>query len=84
MRLEWIVVLLGVWAVSILLSARILYCDVQWEFPNNQRKNASVCILFGMLMGCFGPLGVITAFLLTGFAQHGIWKIKPRKEGGEQ
>lgn len=39
-----------------------------------KRRSAGMSIAIGVIYGAGWPVGVPLAFLLTGFAEHGIWR----------
>lgn len=57
----------------------LLFANIEGEFPSSSdfayKDHLAHSIFFGMLLGVFGPLGLLMAFLLSGFAHHG-FKVK--------
>jgi hypothetical protein len=65
-----------VWIISGTIVAGFYFADIQGKFSMvvSARQALGEAILFGMLYGATGPIGIAAAWLLTGFAQHG-WRL---------
>lgn len=61
------------------LSYGMLFAHAQGEFPSIAKQqyenDMGASILFGLVSGMLGPIGILISFLLTGFAKHG-FKVK--------
>ena len=57
----------------------LLFASIEGEFPSSSdfayKDHLAHSIFFGMLLGVFGPMGLLMAFLLSGFAHYG-FKVK--------
>lgn len=69
--------LLLAWAISALIVAGLYHAHVKGEWPNiyDRRSDLGHAILAGCIYGLTGPVGIIAAVLMTGFAKHG-WSLK--------
>jgi len=69
---------LGVWLISALIVAGWNFAYMQGIFQRtadgNRREDLGWAMVIGMLYGCLGPIGVLLAWLMTGFAEHG-WRL---------
>lgn len=77
-----VLALLVVYVVSATLIASMLFAHFQRKFPTiaaeNRNEDAGITWLMGLLLGLFGPIGVVSVFMLTGFATHGLKFPRPR------
>ena len=57
----------------------LFFANIEGEFPSKSdfayKDHVANSIFFGLLVGAFGPLGLLMAFLMTDFAEHG-FKVK--------
>lgn len=57
----------------------VFFANLQGEFPSASgfvyKEQMAFCTLLGILVGFFGPVGILMAILMTGFAHHG-FKVK--------
>ena len=57
----------------------LFFADLQGEFPSasgfDYNLQMAFSAFFGILAGFFGPIGILMAILMTGFAHHGL-KVK--------
>lgn len=64
-----------IWMASACLIAGWNYAQAQRSVPSladrDRREDAGLAWFFGIAMGMTGPLGVLVAWFLTGFAEHG-------------
>lgn len=78
-----IILIVCVWLVCSITCGRIFYLYTQGRFQNiaykDRREDLGFAILFGMLYGFLGPVGILLALLQTGFAKYGFW-IRRRHE----
>jgi hypothetical protein len=70
-----------VWVISAITATGWLFAHIQGSAPNVAdelgRENLGMSVLFGMLCGILGPFGVLMAWLVTGFAEHG-WRLRSK------
>lgn len=71
----------GVAVVAYLLITGMLFHDVQhiWRddpagMARERREHLGTSMLFAMVFASVWPFGLIVVFLLTGFAEHGVWR----------
>ena len=61
------------------LSYGMLFAYIQRNFPSIAEQqyadDMGASILFGLVSGMLGPIGILISFLMTGFAKHG-FKVK--------
>lgn len=67
-----------IWATCVALIYGALFANAHrsWSFESNRREalrqDAGMSMVLALVMfGCFGPLGLLIIFLLTGFFEHG-------------
>jgi hypothetical protein len=62
-------------------NAGMMFAQFQGVAPTlakeDRRENLGVAILLGGLFAFIWPIGVPITWLVTGFAEHGIWRVKP-------
>lgn len=64
--------------VCALVCTGWFYACTVGRYPSkyaSYREDMGWALVFGMVYGLGGPLGVAMAYLLTGFAEHG-WRLK--------
>lgn len=61
------------------ISYGMFFANVQGEFPSGSefayKDHMATSVFFGLMVGFLGPLGILMAFLMTGFAHYG-FKVK--------
>lgn len=74
-----VIMIICIWAVSAVTAWGLFFADIQGSFPalaaRQYRKDLGECAFLGALCGLMGPIGILAAFYLTGFAQYG-WRLK--------
>lgn len=72
----WITVAVVTYLVSVYLISGMLFSDSQHVDPSTAKKcarsEAGQSMGLALAWAMFGPFGVLFAFLITGFAEHGI------------
>jgi len=75
----WFVIYLVVLLVSSFICYGWYFAYFQKEYPliakNYYKANISDSIIFGLMYGLFGPLGILITLLDTKCAKHG-WKFR--------
>lgn len=46
------------------------------ERVQRRREHLGVSMMFGLLFASVWPFGLLMAWLITGFAEHGVWKLR--------
>lgn len=65
--------------VCVFICYGMFFANLQGEFPSasgfEYKEQMAFSAFFGILAGFFGPIGILMAILMTGFAHHGL-KVK--------
>ena len=69
-----------VWPVSALLITGWCFANFQDSFPSHlakafRREDLAFGLLFGLILGATGPIGVLITYFLSGFARYG-WRLR--------
>jgi hypothetical protein len=60
------------WIICGVLACRIAFASMQGKFPNVARENYYEDMGDAVLIGLFGPIGLVVAVLKSGFVKHGM------------
>lgn len=71
------------WLACGLLGGGMMFSYSQWEFSSIAKKYLREDFGLSIFCSLFGPIALIVGFLMTGFAEHGIWR-PYRDSSGEQ
>lgn len=74
-----ILLLVACWLPCSIICAGLFFAHVRKKYSqagDSPREDLGMAVAVGSLYGIIGPLGVVIAFLLTGFAEHG-WRLRP-------
>lgn len=76
--MKWLILAALCWLIGAAFSYAISFAYFQRSFSllsqQNLRRDAGSALLFGLV---FGPFGMVLAFFLSGFAEHGLkWRIR--------
>ena len=73
--------------VSWYLAAGMFFAEEQGSFPiiadKRRREQLGFAVALGFLSSLFWPLTLPMAWCLTGFAQHGVWRVKRKRTGSD-
>jgi len=68
-------ILFIIWVICSVINYSMLFAYTCGEFPTVAEdlydENRSSSILFGIILGTFGPVGIFVTYLVTTFAKHG-------------
>ncbi len=75
MKLSLLLTLAVIYILSTIATCGMVFRNLQASQPTlpdeNRRQNLGFAVLIGMLLGAAGPVGVLVAWLLSGFAENG-------------
>ena len=67
-----------IYLVCSVASAGLYFADCQGRVPSGARErrrdDLGFAIVTGLFLGLIGPVGVLQAYLMSGFAEHG-WRL---------
>lgn len=66
--------IITIWVVCGIVAVGIIVANTSSDGQDSYRED----LAFGMLVGIFGPVGLLVSFLLSGFAKDG-WRIRRKK-----
>lgn len=70
-----LIVAILVFVISTFLSYGLFHAHIKGEFPCQLKKNKGYILMFSVVCGVLGPIGLFIAFCCTNCAEHGIsWK----------
>lgn len=73
MRRKFVIPYIAMALVSWYLCAGMMFSAAQSISPRYRRQDMGMSIAAGAIYGAVWPLGLPMAWLVTGFAEHGIW-----------
>ena len=77
MTIILIIFLLLSWLICGFLAAGTAYAFFQGSYPEfaekDRRDDLGIAIFLGLF---FGPLALVVIFFFSGFAKHGVWKVR--------